>query len=174
MAGFRRDGRYYFHERAILAPPDILMESIFPFIKTAIESESNERNISFYGFCNLLKELRTVLLQDNVILKKFYSSLEIWQHPVFPSSEYSEFEKLLLHTMKSGVAKNHVSFELESIVPTIATGSQQNGTKMNMLLNLLTDMKNSTADHDATIMQRIVAEIRSYCSCAWKFLFDVQ
>jgi len=52
---------------------------------------------------------------------------------------------------------------LEGIVPTIATGLQQNGPKMNMLLNLLTDMKNSTADHDATIrlqfVARIVAEI---------------
>jgi len=48
----------------------LLIFFIFPFIETAMENESNERNISFYGFCNLLKELRTVLLQDSVIFKK--------------------------------------------------------------------------------------------------------
>jgi len=47
-----------------------------------------------------------------LFLKKLYSTLEIWQHPIFQSSEYSEFEKLLLHTMKSGVAKNPVNVEL--------------------------------------------------------------
>lgn len=67
----------------------------------------------------MMKELRSVFLQDAPHLRKTYPELFIWQEPFFHSAEYLQWEKHALEATQSG-STYHINSTLEELQPAIA------------------------------------------------------
>jgi len=66
----------------------------------------------------LLHDLRIVLLQDSVQLRKLFSTHRIWQEPVFRTDKYAEFETELQATLPVGQPQDR---RLEAAIPLVAS-----------------------------------------------------
>ena len=72
LAGFPKDPGHFYLQRAALQPPESLQKKFFPWIEKSFEEVMAVRQelgteMSGKGFLNLMKHLRTSLLQDAAI-----------------------------------------------------------------------------------------------------------
>lgn len=59
---------------------------------------------SAYGFAKALKLLRRSFLQDSVFLKEEYPDHPVFEHEIFDSREYQEFELSMKEHIKTSMA----------------------------------------------------------------------
>ena len=86
LAGFAPAQGSYFLQRAAIDPTLALKQMIFPQIESAlhkIETGEYQETIVAKGFLILLDKLRTVILQDSVVMKREHPSHPLWNHAVF-------------------------------------------------------------------------------------------
>jgi len=98
LAGFQGEKGHFYLPRMTLSPPAALQSMIFPEADIwlgKLERNECEPNIAAAGFLNLLTILKTVILQDSVIMKQKYPTHPIWTHCIFSSEEYIKFEDQL-------------------------------------------------------------------------------
>jgi hypothetical protein len=96
------------------------------------------------GFLELLQQLRTVILQDSVILRQTHPSHKLWNHPVFATEEYKRFEVELRHAMDSAV--NPCQATLRDVAPVIESAILNNSTSL--LAQIRTDNHRMQASLD--------------------------
>lgn len=98
--GSSGDTSKYFLPRSRITPPEELLQMIWPFVdkeyQRLLERNSNgtpdERDISAQAFLETLIWLREVFLQDHVFIQDNYSTLPVFQHPVFRSPLWLQFK----------------------------------------------------------------------------------
>jgi hypothetical protein len=125
MAGFdpSAKGNYYL-PRAKILPPRSLEMAVWPWVDTWLAwfesddiqlnaaaegdppsydiglqpmdaSEEDRDDLAGQGFLRLLKELRTVFLQDSVIMRRMFPDHVIWTDPIFVREDYRRFAEEL-------------------------------------------------------------------------------
>jgi hypothetical protein len=106
MAGFSPSiqGNFYL-PRAKTLPPPALEQAVWPFVDEWLawfdasanggadddghvkneksEDEADRLDLAAQGFLRLLKQLRIILLQDSVIMRREFPTHLIWTDPVF-------------------------------------------------------------------------------------------
>lgn len=121
MAGFQPGGLGSFYlERAEVAPPEPLTRAIWPWVddwlawfeseesalpslEPASEQEGaiDRRDIAAQAFLRLLSQLRTVILQDSVVLREEFPNHVMWSDPVFRRPEYAAFAAQVTQSLPS-------------------------------------------------------------------------
>ena len=95
-------GSYYL-PRAAVQPPESLVHDIWPWVDDWMEwyelglgGETDDHcDIAGEGFLRLLNLLRTILLQDSVLLQAEFPSHPIWTDPIFHRDDYKLFRQQL-------------------------------------------------------------------------------
>jgi hypothetical protein len=120
MAGMRttKSGSHYV-ERSLLEPPEALQIQVFPLVETWLSrlasGENCRESLSAVGFLTLLKQLRTVVLQDSVILMDIYPDLFLWSHPLFRCQEFLNYAEELRAAMAT--TQHPTSISLQQMMP---------------------------------------------------------
>jgi len=153
MAGFARNGEDYFLARALVDPPAILREMIFPFMEEAKEwyDLQPSKNATFEGVYDMLMELRVVLMQDSVLLKKSHPILRIWQHPIFEDPTYLVFEKQLNAVLASTAIQEPLNLQITKLVPALATQMLASNTKIGVVADCYLRMDNTISTLDTRL-----------------------
>jgi hypothetical protein len=89
LSGADREGSYRI-PRAMVEPPPSCRDELFFGLNTYLDLVKSQEitDIATRSFIELLDDLRTVLLQDSVVLKKKFPELHVWKFPVFQSKAY--------------------------------------------------------------------------------------
>lgn len=84
------------------------MRNEMPTSQASRRGQQTSRRADFdwsaYGFAKALKLLRRSFLQDSVYLKEDQPDHHIWEHPLFETPEYLEFEKQMKAHMETSMA----------------------------------------------------------------------
>ena len=94
VAGHPNEG-HYFVDRAQIQPPVSLVSQVFPLVEQDLgryNDGSYESSLSGQGFLRLMRYLKTVFLQDSVVLQQLWSQHPNFQAPLFKTAEYRTFE----------------------------------------------------------------------------------
>lgn len=117
MAGFKPSTQgNYLLPRAKILPPPSLIQAVWPWVDTWLDwfksygekadgdgndsgnraednqdKEEDRNNMAAQGFLRLLDQLRTILLQDSVLLREQFPRHPIWRDPIFIREDYREF-----------------------------------------------------------------------------------
>ncbi len=113
MAGFNPSipGNFYL-PRAKVLPPRSLEQALWPFVDEWLawfnsnlgadgaedsdyddDNDDDTRDLAAQGFLHLLQQLRTILLQDSVIMRKEFPDHPIWTDPIFHRDDYLAFAR---------------------------------------------------------------------------------
>lgn len=147
LAGFHPEGGDFFIDRAAVDPPPALKALIFPDIEEWEQYFSTcppqERSLAATGFIRTLKELRTVILQDAVLLRKSHPNNYLWDHPIFNLPAFKEYEHKLEEVMK--VQLQPVEMKLRQAMPALLAHLQAtNASTMSAIKEL--GMDNATVE----------------------------
>jgi Centromere DNA-binding protein complex CBF3 subunit, domain 2/Transcriptional activator of glycolytic enzymes len=97
MAGHSPQMGCFEIRRASVAPPDVLLSTIWPELdvwKGRFGPQVGQVNdLAATGATNLLFYLREVILQDSVVLREMFPSSPVWNHPVFQHEAYLPFAR---------------------------------------------------------------------------------
>lgn len=110
----------YYIPRANVEVPESLVRKLWPWVDTNLawfEQQEEELNddadtvrhteaddrfdLAGKSFLHLLRYLRTVLIQDSVILRTSYPDHPLFQHPFFEDAEYAAFVRVMEHTLEA-------------------------------------------------------------------------
>ncbi len=100
MAGFPPDDpTVYYLPRASLAPPDELIQQIFPALDEwkiqHKEGNNCQKNYALDGNLRLLSWLRIVILQDAAVMIDNYQPNVVFKHTFFSSQEFMSYKHAL-------------------------------------------------------------------------------
>jgi hypothetical protein len=82
--------------RCCIQPPASLLKTIFPEVDHWLEKSQKdevERDIAGQSFLKCLKELRVVILQDSIIMKKRFPEHLLWRSKEFRTDAFLEYER---------------------------------------------------------------------------------
>jgi hypothetical protein len=93
MAGHPDQKGCFEISRAATKPPDELLTMIWPELDQWTDRFGPDKinDLAASGFCELLRQLREVILQDSVFLKETFPDHFIWSHAVFQHPAYTTF-----------------------------------------------------------------------------------
>jgi hypothetical protein len=134
MAGFDPSirGNYYL-PRAKISPPIPLIQAVWPWVDTWLdwfksyeeqakgdqdEREEDRNDMAAQGFLRFLDQLRTILLQDSVLLREQFPQHPIWDDPVFVRKDYQEFAVRIKCSLSNTETPEEV--RLQQSLPMIA------------------------------------------------------
>ncbi|KAE8182840.1 hypothetical protein CF328_g8380 [Tilletia controversa] len=118
LAGFPTKPGAYHLPRATINPPPALLNKIWPDVEGAllgIEQGRLEKDLAAQGFLRLLVYLRTVLVQDAVVMRKQFSQHPIFQHTIFADPLFIDYAK----NLEVALDKNErpLSVSVQEILP---------------------------------------------------------
>jgi hypothetical protein len=120
VAGHSAQG-LYFIDRAQIQPSEKLKSHIFPNVRRDLANYDNDiypPNCSGQGFLLLMEQMKTVFLQDSVLLRALYPDHPNFEAALFKSPEYTAFaEKVLAACKDPEVSRNK---RMHAVMPTIA------------------------------------------------------
>jgi hypothetical protein len=123
----------YYLPRAKEEPSEELARQVWPWLdgwRRQFEEGTNEPDLAGQGFLNLLTSLRTVVLQDAILLRRRFPSHPIWCDPLFTTPEYTEFAERVAaglqgdpepHLMQIEQANPLVASELQTLSRTLTS-----------------------------------------------------
>jgi hypothetical protein len=165
LAGFGPEpGRYYL-PRALLSPPDSLQRKIFPQLETSkAKMLQNGSEIAGGSLMDLLQYMRTVILQDAVILLDAKYSHPLLDHPIFASPEFRVFSDQLIQAIKSTPQPEVLL--LQQTVPLISENLREIRSQMthsrtsiveikDQLLSIQQSVAQSSCNMNQTLQQNI-------------------
>jgi hypothetical protein len=137
VAGFSPHGGTYFLPQAVIEPPEILLQQVFPWLDELTERHQaqlrfednfengglDESDQARSNFLRILWQLRSILLQDLAVLQPEYPNMVVFTQPIFGTQEWQDFA----HTVRSGLPlpgkrdATSKSLLLEQAVPEIVT-----------------------------------------------------
>ena len=123
LAGFSKERGTYFLERANLEVPATLLKQIFPQVdewEQKIQVATSSPGIATASFLQVMRFLKTVILQDSVLLSQKFPSSALWQHPVFLSAEYQQFRAQSQRALAE--IQNPFSVQLQAVLPQVHEG----------------------------------------------------
>ena len=105
MAGFKPRGLGdYYLPRAQVQPPESLVQALWPWIDQWLawldpepadlpehlvgEGSPDQDDMAAQGFLRLLAQLRIVILQDSVLLRREFPAHPMWAHELFHRADY--------------------------------------------------------------------------------------
>jgi hypothetical protein len=94
LAGFPPSQGSFFLHRSAIDPPLALKQMIFPAVEQTlqhIKTGEYQQSLAAKGFLELLDRLRTVILQDSVLMKHEHPGHPLWNHGIFSSDLYIRF-----------------------------------------------------------------------------------
>lgn len=100
VVGHPNEG-HYFVDRAQIQPPASLLSKVFPLVERDLglyNDGTYESSLSGQGFLRLLRYLKTVFLQDSVILREQWPEHPNFQDPLFKTEEYQTLAAEVLAT----------------------------------------------------------------------------
>ncbi|KAG2216478.1 hypothetical protein INT45_014038 [Circinella minor] len=122
LAGFPTERGYFYLSHANVQPPKERCKKIFKFVDYWRQKldEGNVEQVSCATdmFLKLLDRLRVVFLQDSVLLKKRYPHHYLWNHPLFQSELYKDFERSVDAAME--ITEEPEQLQLQRAVPLVA------------------------------------------------------
>lgn len=102
LAGFPAEIGSYWIARDILVP-EKLLNLVFPETKVWLQrynaQDDCEQTMCLGGFLRLLQQLRSVFIQDSVMLRKKYPDHFVFQHQLFSTQAYVQYEHLFCSTL---------------------------------------------------------------------------
>ncbi|KAE8269711.1 hypothetical protein A4X09_0g2637 [Tilletia walkeri] len=123
LSGFGVAGGDYWIPRSQIEPPSQLAELIFPWVDTK-HSEVQKRaegggeaDCAALQFLDMLKFLRTVLLQDSAVLQKLHPSLPLWNRAPFNTATFTNFAAKLNQELSSAVCPFDVA--VSQVIPAL-------------------------------------------------------
>lgn len=127
-AGFdpNLQGSYYL-SRASIQPPESLEREVWPWVDKWIDwydralgdEDDDRRDIAGQGFLRLLKQLRTILLQDSVLMMAEFPSHPMWTDPIFHRNDYKAFAEQLRQSISHDIREPE-DVQIRRTVPAIA------------------------------------------------------
>lgn len=145
IAGFEPSvrGNYYL-PRAKILPPSSLVQAVWPWVDQWLRwfdqnhssygtsdvggegfglqplpaSEEDREDLAAQGFLRLLVELRTVLLQDSVLLQREFPHHPLWEDPLFVRPDYEEFAREVEQSLED--LEEPEEIRLRRAIPAIA------------------------------------------------------
>ncbi|KAG2214162.1 hypothetical protein INT45_014126 [Circinella minor] len=119
---FPTERGYFYLSHANVQPPEELCKKIFKFVDYWRQKldEGNVEQVSCAAdmFLKLLDGLRVVFLQDSVLLKKRYPHHYLWNHPLFQSELYKDFERCADAAVE--ITEEPEQLQLQKTVPLVA------------------------------------------------------
>jgi hypothetical protein len=102
IAGFPKEGKGYFLPRAQEVPEESLSSKVWPeadvwlqrmesYHPDKADNEVVRLDLAGSGFLRLIRELRVILLQDSVVLRKRFPDHPLWKDSLFSCGEYLRF-----------------------------------------------------------------------------------
>ena len=140
MAGFEpnKTGNYFL-PRAKVDPPETLVRAVWPWVDQWLawvssrsnaddvpyaslppldDSQSDQSDLAAQGFLRLLKTLRTILLQDSVLMRKEFPQHPMWTHEVFGRADYLTFAAELEASL--AVPEPPEELRLKAVIPDVS------------------------------------------------------
>ena len=101
LAGYASDSNDKVSIARDVPVPDVLLNAVFPLASSRLKELENEEdgNLAAVGFLTLLTELRSVLIQDAVLLRQRYPQHVVFDHPIFQSNTFNRFAETMLASM---------------------------------------------------------------------------
>jgi Centromere DNA-binding protein complex CBF3 subunit, domain 2/Transcriptional activator of glycolytic enzymes len=122
VAGHPTITQAYFLKRGATQPPDSLTSLVWPWADQALamyrarQIENPDMTGKF--FCEMLKSLRIVLLQDAAILSPLFPDFGLWNHPVFQHPGWTVFaEEVLRH---EGAQDDPLDVRIQNVLPLVS------------------------------------------------------
>ena len=171
-AGFPPSGRGdYFIPRAQVQPPEALVRKVWPWVDEWIawfqqnendvreedgqldgRDEGDRNDLAGKAFLRLLDYLRTVLLQDSVLLQDEAPHHPIFQDPIFSDQEYLDFVRVMKQALAVEIPQPQ-ELLVRQAVPAIA---EHMIAMENNLTQMLGEMHSIL--HGEQVRQRTVLE----------------
>ena len=104
LAGFSPERGCFFLDRAALEPSLALKRLLFPELERTLQkivSGQCQDTIAARGFLELLDRMRTVVLQDSVLMISEHPQHPIWKHEIFSSDLYRIFAQNLKQSFQT-------------------------------------------------------------------------
>jgi hypothetical protein len=114
------DKGHYFVDRARIDPPASLVSKVFLLVERDLRRYSDgsyESSLCGQGFLRLLRYLKTVFLQDSVVLREQFPDHPNFKQPLFKTAEYRKFAAEVLAACKNPVAS--YTDQLQQAVPEV-------------------------------------------------------
>ena len=133
MAGHPEQQGCFEIQRDTIQPPAELMSMIWPELdKWSPEALVEVDDLAAEGFCELLRHLRVVILQDSVALREAFPAHPIWDHPVFHHAAYQSFAaQMKEHGYLNEDGSTSYTTWLVQTVPEIADSLQSIKSQVN-------------------------------------------
>jgi hypothetical protein len=120
-AGFDPKSTVYYLPRAEIEPKEELLRAVFPGLNHWSELRRQKKlpskDISSNSFVRVMEFFRKVILQDAVLLKKKHPDFFLWNHPLFRSDGFIEFEAEMEKILDS--PKDPAAVVLSQLVPAV-------------------------------------------------------
>ena len=153
VAGHHHEG-HYFVARAQVLPSASLLAEVFPLVERDLgrfRDGTYASSLSGQGFLRLLQHLKTVFLQDSVLLRERWPQHPNFQLPLFATAEYRKFAADVLAACRNP----EVSFNerVHQVVPEIALDMQAMKSDIQVLKNQTQILKNQLQKMEKNITQ---------------------
>lgn len=148
MAGFKPQPGDFYLPRATVEPPLSLVRSLWPWVdqwqawfgqnwdennvnplggssyeelhlKDLSPAEEDRDDLAGQGFLRLLKELRTIILQDSVLLRREFPDHPVWKDPLFVRDDYLRFTQEV--ELAVADVEEPIDLRIRNVVPDIAS-----------------------------------------------------
>ena len=114
LAGWPKDGKGFHLPRSTVKPPVELTSKIWPWVEDQMEQikstphELQKGWIASEHFLILLQELRIVLLENSVEMRKRFPTHPMWENSVFNNQHYESYRIRSEEAMDSYQPPNEV------------------------------------------------------------------
>jgi hypothetical protein len=123
MAGHPAQMGCFEIRRAIIKPPDELLSLIWPELdrwKDRFGPHPDQLNdLAAMGLTSLLSQLREVILQDSVALRRHFPNNAVWIHPVFQHPSYQLFAHQMEEYLDEHSSPNQLTL-IQQAMPQLA------------------------------------------------------
>ncbi|OJD18721.1 hypothetical protein AJ78_01258 [Emergomyces pasteurianus Ep9510] len=145
MAGFDPSTQgNYFLPRAAIRPPEQLEAAVWPWVDVWLHRfdsyEHNEggeidermksdledeQDLAAQGFLRLLKQLRTVILQDSVLLQREFPDHPLWSDPLFVREDYKAYAIEVARAVETVVKPQEIQIQRDMIADQLQNIRQE-------------------------------------------------
>lgn len=156
-AGFPKDMGSFWIARDIEVP-EPLLNLVFPEArewqsKHLCDDPGVEMNIAAGGFLNLLMQLRSIVIQDAVLLKQDFPDHFLFQHPIFSTQAFKDYEQTMQEVLQTQETPHDLL--LKRAFPVIAEGMKNGFDCVNQRIDRVDAACKKAGKEHSGIMQAL-------------------
>jgi hypothetical protein len=122
VAGHPTITQAYFLKRGAAQPPASLTSLLWPWADRALgmykAGQIKNPDLTGRFFCEMLKSLRIVFLQDAAVMSSSFPNLGLWDHPVFRHPDWKPFAKEVLR--HEATAEDPLDVQIQKALPLVS------------------------------------------------------